>query len=72
MWPLDRVIDSHVLEQALRELPEEMRDVLILHYYQDLKLKEIAKIQEIGLPLVKYRIKAAKERLREILGEEEL
>ena len=72
VWPLDRVIDSLVLEQALRQLPEEMRDVLILHYYQDLKLKEIAKIQEIGLPLVKYRIKAAKERLREILGEEEL
>ena len=49
----------------------ELRDVLILHYFQDLKLREIADILQIGLPLVKYRMRQAKACMRELLGEEE-
>lgn len=59
------------LERAMRRLPDELREVLILHYFQDLKQKEIARILDIGLPLVKYRIRKAKEELGSILGEGE-
>ncbi|MGM9617821.1 RNA polymerase sigma factor [Butyricicoccus sp.] len=59
------------LSAALQKLPAELRDVLILHYFQDLKLREIADILQIGLPLVKYRLKQAKACMREMLGEEE-
>lgn len=59
------------LSAALQKLPAELRDVLILHYFQDLKLREIANILQIGLPLVKYRLKQAKACMREMLGEEE-
>lgn len=57
--------------RALEYLSDEMREVIILHYFQDLSLKEISKILDIGLPLVKYRIRKAKERLRVLLGKEE-
>lgn len=40
-------------------------------YFQELKLREIADIMQIGLPLVKYRHKRAKEELKRLLGEEE-
>ena len=44
---------------------------MILHYFQELKLREIAGMLRIGLPLVKYRLRRAKEELAKLLGEEE-
>ena len=60
-----------LLEWALGQLPPEQREVVVLHYYQGLKLREIAEILEIGLPLVKYRLRQAKLRLSELIGKEE-
>ncbi len=59
------------VEQALRQLPLELREVIILFYFQELKLTEIADILQISLPLVKYRHKRAKEELKQALGKEE-
>ena len=59
------------MEQAPKKLPEELREVIILHYFQELKLKEVAEITGAGLPLVKYRIGRAKKLLGCYLGEEE-
>lgn len=60
-----------LLEQALDALAPELREVIILHYYQGLKQREIAEILAIGLPLVKYRLRQAKIQLRALIGEEE-
>lgn len=68
--PLDRVERQMDLDLALCRLPDEMREVVILYYFQELKLKEIAKVLGIGLPLVKYRMKKAKELLENLLGKE--
>ncbi len=59
------------MENALMKLPKDLKEILILRYFQDLKLREIAIILEIGLPLVKYRLKKAKEKLKKIIVEEE-
>lgn len=59
-----------MLEAAIRCLPEEFREVILLHYYQGLKLSDIADVLKIGLPLVKYRLKRAKELLRKELEHE--
>ncbi len=59
------------MEQALKQLPSEFREVIVLCYFQELKLKEIADILQIGLPLVKYRLKRGKELLKVLLGKEE-
>lgn len=67
-----RVEEKLLIEEALGKLPEEQREIVILHYFQDFSLREIAGILGIGLPLVKYRMKKAKERLRELLGDDEV
>ncbi len=59
--------DRLMLETAIRRLPEELQAVIVLHYYQELKLSEVASFLQIGLPLVKYRLKRAKELLRKEL-----
>lgn len=60
------------VRDALEKLPPELREVTILFFFQEVKQREIAKILGIGLPLVKYRIKRAKELLAAFLGKEEL
>lgn len=61
--PMEEISDRLDIEMALAKLPEELSEIIILYYFQDRKLKEIAEILQIGLPLVKYRIKKAKEQL---------
>ena len=66
------VLDHIIIEAAIKKLPKELREVVILYYFQELKLKEIANMLCIGLPLVKYRLGQARKRLKQILGTEEL
>ena len=61
-------MDVHM---ALERLPQELREVTILYFLQEVRQKEIARILDIGLPLVKYRIKRAKELLAIYLGKED-
>lgn len=56
---------------ALEQLPQELLDVTILYFFQGLKQKEISRVLDIGLPLVKYRIKRAKELLEPLIGRED-
>ena len=55
---------------ALDSLPQEIREVAILFFCQEIKQKEIAKILGIGIPLVKYRVRRARELLSEYIGGE--
>ncbi len=57
------------LRSAFAALPPELRETAILFFCQELKQREIAKILGIGLPLVKYRIRKAREQLQEMLKE---
>lgn len=59
------------VRRALLALPPELREISILFFYQELKQREIAAVLGIGLPLVKYRIRRARELLREMLREED-
>ena len=51
------------IERAVRKLPEEIREVAILFFFQELKQREIAELLHIKLSLVKYRIGRARELL---------
>lgn len=66
---MNGVDERVVIKAALEKLPEELREVVILHYFQEFNLRETAQILHIGVPLAKYRIKRAKELLRSLLGE---
>ena len=68
METLDLRLDIH---RALEQLPPELLEVTILYFFQELKQKEIARILGVGLPLVKYRIRRAKELLEQLIGKED-
>lgn len=70
--PEERVTDKMMLEWALEQLPEEFQQVIDLYYFQEMKLIEIASVLNVGLPLVKYRLKQARNRLQILLGKEEM
>lgn len=57
------------VRSALEALPEEFRETAVLFFFQGMKQKEIGQILGIGVSLVKYRIKRARELLREYLDE---
>ena len=68
MEVLDLRLDVH---RALEQLPPELLEVTILYFFQELKQKEIARILGVGLPLVKYRIRRAKDLLEQMIGKED-
>lgn len=55
--------------QALQMLSIELREVVILYYYQEITQKEIAKILRVPETTVAYRLRTAKSELREYLKE---
>lgn len=58
------------VQRALGYLPKEVRETAVLFFIQGRKQREIANILGIGLPLVKYRVKRAKELLAAYLEKE--
>ena len=68
MESLDLRMDVHM---ALERLPQELQEITILYFFQEVRQKDIARILGIGLQLVKYRIKRAKELLAIYLGKED-
>lgn len=60
---------SQRLGQALRELPELERDILILNRFQGLKYREISEVVGVPISTVRARIYAALERLRRAIKE---
>lgn len=66
----EKITDRMMLEWALEQLPDEFRQVIHLYYFQEMKLTEIASVLEIGLPLVKYRLKQGRIRLQYLLRRE--
>ncbi len=57
------------VENALKKLSCELYEPVVLYYFQELKVKEIAQLLDISVPLVKYRLKRAREILRQAMGD---
>lgn len=68
--PMEHALNRITVDWALKQLPDELSEVVTLYYFQELKIKEIAGILHIGVPLVKYRLKQAKTQLGKLLGKE--
>jgi len=58
------------LSRALRQLPYEQREVLMLHVYSGLKFKAIARSQGISINTVQGRYRYALDKLRSLLNSE--
>ncbi len=55
--------ECRAVEKALCTLEKRDREIIFLHYYENLKYREIAKISGIPAGTVKYRVHEAKKRL---------
>jgi RNA polymerase sigma-70 factor (ECF subfamily) len=62
-----RAEEGEIVREALLQLPEIYRTVLVLRHYQQLKLSEIAETLEIPLGTVNSRMAEALSRLSRIL-----
>ena len=67
------VFDHPVQEELYRvvmALPEKYRTVLDLFYYEELSVREIARILDVGVSAVTTRLSRARDILKKQLGEE--
>jgi RNA polymerase sigma-70 factor (ECF subfamily) len=55
------------LYQALDSLQEKEKAAIILHYFEDLSIKEIASILQIPSGTVKYHLSTGRTRLKSLL-----
>ncbi|MBW7476269.1 RNA polymerase sigma factor [Paenibacillus oenotherae] len=64
----EKQIDRERVIRALNELPDERKHLMILRFYQELKLEEIADILDIPLNTVKSRLYYGIKQLNRILS----
>jgi RNA polymerase sigma-70 factor (ECF subfamily) len=57
-----------VVAQAVMQLPDTQREVLILAHYEQMPLAEIAQVMELELGAVKSRLQRARASLKETLA----
>ncbi len=67
---LDDEDDRLTLREAVGKLSVELREVVILYYYQDFTQKEISELLKIPETTTAYRLRAAKSKLKEYLKED--
>ena len=53
---------------AIDGLPFQERNVILLQYYHDCNICEIAAITNATIPITKYRLRRAKAKLQKMLG----
>lgn len=65
----DRSVLRQVLWDAIRTLPEQMRTVIVFHYYHDRSVAEIAALMEVPEGTVKSWLHRARAQLGRLIGE---
>lgn len=60
------------IEKGLERLRPKYREVLVLHYFEDMAYKEIADVLGVPVGTVGIRLKRAKEALKETLKEKQI
>ena len=59
---------ADLVDELLRELPEEQRLTFLLHHFSQLTLSEVADVMETSLPTTKSRLRLAREKLQAMLA----
>jgi RNA polymerase sigma factor (sigma-70 family) len=57
--------EAQLLQRALKQLPEDKREIMILSRYQELKYAEIARLMGCEVGAVKVRVHRALQQLRD-------
>ena len=61
----DAAFRHEELRRALTRIPEKERTAIVLHYFEDLPVKEIASIMQIPAGTVKYHLSVGRDHLRQ-------
>lgn len=72
--PEERAVQSEIssrLLDALGQLPDMQRECIILHYYYNMKFREIAKMTGVGAATAKSRVRQGMEKLKGMLRRED-
>ena len=64
-------MEADDLTQAILKLPTKYKEVILLHFYQDMTMREIASVLDISASTVQKRVKAACSKLKKMLGKED-
>lgn len=65
----NRLLTNLSLREAVESLKQPYRAVVVLYYYEDFSIAEIAKITDTSMVTVKQRLFRARKQLQEILKE---
>lgn len=63
----DAAFEHEELQRALALIPEKERTALVLHYFEDLPVKEIAAIMQIPAGTVKYHLSVGRDHLKQYI-----
>lgn len=63
--------DAKIIQQAIDRLPDIQKETVILRFYHDRKLREIAAITGVSLPTAKSRLKQGLDKLKRYLDKED-
>ena len=59
---------EQVIKEALASLPPDQRSATVLYYYLDMGLREIADTHDTSVGTIKWRLHAARQQLKRLLG----
>jgi RNA polymerase sigma-70 factor, ECF subfamily len=62
-------VQSRLIQEALKQIPEDIREVVVLRDVQNLAYEEIAEITGLPMGTVKSRINRGRTKLQQLLGE---
>lgn len=71
--PLEKVVkrsEQDMVRDAIRQLPDQYREVLTLVFYHQLTGPEAAEVMQVSVGTIKSRLHRAKEMLRRVLQSE--
>ena len=61
---LDFNAEAEIVRAATAQLPEPLREIIVLRYFEDMSLREISALLKLPLTTVKFRLHFAKRKLR--------
>lgn len=67
---LDAAAVSQIVLTAMRRLSVKHREVIVLHYYENMPIDDIARQMQVGCGTVKSRLHYARECLRKLLPDD--
>jgi len=65
----NEIVDVMDINHAVSKLKPIYRQIVVLHYFEEMSIDEISQVMDIGKSAVKMRLKRSREQLRRHLSE---